>query len=84
MADWPWIKRLIYICGAPLIPALVLVRARKGLQVCFGSIGMLLRIIPAIAASSFVSAIGEAVGYAGLSAKAARNAMTEFEIHREA
>jgi len=84
MSDWPWIKRFIYICGAPLIPAVVLLRARKGLQVCRGSVRMLLRVLPAIAATSFVSAIGEAAGYAGFSAEAACHAMTEFEIHREA
>jgi hypothetical protein len=41
-------------------------------------------VIPALAATTTVSAIGEAVGYAGLSAEAAYQAMTEFEIHREA
>jgi hypothetical protein len=81
---WSWIKRLIYICGAPLIPALVMLRARKGLQACLGSIRTPLRVIPALAATTTVSAIGEAVGYAGLSAEAAYQAMTEFEIHREA
>jgi hypothetical protein len=80
---WSWIKRLIYICGAPLIPAVVILRARKGLQACAGSFRML-RVIPAIAATTTVSAIGEAVGYAGLSAETACHAMTEFEIHREA
>jgi hypothetical protein len=84
MGGWPWIRRFLYICGAPLIPAVVLLRARRGLQACLGSVRMLLRVVPAIAASSFLSAIGEAAGYAGLSAEAARHVMTEAEIHRKA
>jgi hypothetical protein len=84
MGGWPWGKRLIYICGAPLIPAVLLFRARKGLQACLGSVRMLLWVIPAIAATSLLSAMGEAAGYAGFSAKAAHQAMTEYEIHREA
>lgn len=83
MGGWSWSKRLLYICGAPLIPAIVLLRARKGLQVCLQSLRML-RVVPAIATTSLITAIGEAVGYAGWSAEAARDAMTEFEIRRDA
>jgi hypothetical protein len=81
---WSWLKRLVYICGAPLIPAVVLLRARKGLKASMQAARVPLRVIPAMAVTTTVSAIGEAVGYAGWSANNAYEAMTEFEIHREA
>jgi Glycosyl transferase family 2 len=82
MQRWPWPKRLAYFVGSPLIPAVVLSRLRKGLNQARRQSRLPIGTIPAILLATFVSAIGEAVGYALGTGPFAERWMTEYELHK--
>jgi hypothetical protein len=63
-ADWPLLKRLLYVLAAPLIP---IVRLRRGVAVFARSPArrrMLPRVLPTLAAMVVLDGLGELVGYA--------------------
>jgi hypothetical protein len=82
MQRWPWPKRLMYLVGSPLIPAVVLSRLRKGLNEARRQVRLPAGTFPAIFVAAFVSAIGEAVGYALGAGRHAEQWMTEYELHK--
>lgn len=63
-AEWPPLKRLLYVLGAPLIP---LVRLRRGAALLFRSRArrrLLPRVLPVLTAMVAIDGFGELVGYA--------------------
>ena len=77
---WPWGRRLIYACGAPLLPAVYLSRARVGAR-------MARRKAPAgtlatMVAGTVVKAAGEMAGYVLGSGAGAAERMLEYELHK--
>jgi Glycosyltransferase like family 2 len=63
-AEWPPLKRLLYVLGAPLIP---LVRLRRSVALLVrwpARRGLLPRVFPVLAAAVAIDGLGEMVGYA--------------------
>jgi len=63
-AEWPLLKRLLYVLGAPLIP---LVRLRRSVALLVrwpARRGLLPRVLPVLAAAVALDGFGEMVGYA--------------------
>jgi hypothetical protein len=62
--SWPAWRRLVYVCGGPLIP---LVRLRRTLPLVYRTTrrgDLLPRVLPAMLAGLIPHAVGEAAGYA--------------------
>lgn len=79
---WPLHRRLVYFCGSPLIPGLLLLRRRKGLWLAWRSGQLPAGTIPAVVAGVLISTVGEMVGYvlgAGLNSEPK---MLEYELHK--
>lgn len=79
---WSWPRRLVYLAGSPLIPAVILARLRKGLNQARRQARLPMGTMPAIVVAAFVSAMGEAVGYALGPGPFAERWMTEYELHK--
>jgi hypothetical protein len=79
---WSWGRRLLYLCTAPILPALYLRRILAGLRVQRRSRPVPLRTLPLILAASLIKAVGEVMGYARGMRHREDAQMTEFELHR--
>jgi hypothetical protein len=80
-AGWPRRRRAAFALGAPLIPLVRLPRVMADLRRARGGGAPGARILPLLAAGLVLSALGEALGYAGGTARTA--AMTEdMELRR--
>ena len=81
-ARWSWARRLIYFCGAPLIPMLLVVRLREVLAVARQG-GLLPRgTAAAVFLGGTVSAVGEMFGYLVGDRPDVEPQMMEFELHK--
>jgi hypothetical protein len=78
--SWPALRRVLYIIGSPLIPAVRLrwvlgqLRARGRQEMPSG-------VLPAVVVGLLVSAVGELSGYS-LGAGDASHKLSHFEFHR--
>ena len=82
---WPLRRRLTYILGAPLIPAVIVRRHGHEWQLRRRVRELPTLTVPLIGASLLLRAIGEAVGYARRSERAEAEAyarLAEYEIHK--
>jgi hypothetical protein len=79
---WPAWRRLVYFCGSPLIPAVLLARMRKPLRVVVQVTRLPAGTWPAMALGAVISALGEMVGYGWGAGDAAERSMLEFELHK--
>ena len=81
-ARWSWARRLIYVCGAPIIPLLLAARLRDVLAVARGA-GVLPRgTLAALLLGGCISAVGEVVGYLVGDRPEVEPEMMEFELHK--
>ncbi|HVL18197.1 MAG TPA: glycosyltransferase [Gemmatimonadales bacterium] len=81
-ARWSWARRLIYFCGAPLIPMLLVSRLREVLAVARQG-GLLPRgTAAAVFLGGTVSAVGEMFGYLVGDRPDVEPQMMEFELHK--
>ena len=81
-ARWSWARRLIYFCGTPLIPMLLVVRLREVLAVARQG-GLLPRgTLAAVFLGGTVSAVGEMFGYLVGDRPDVEPQMMEFELHK--
>jgi hypothetical protein len=82
-AEWPPLKRLLYVLGAPLIP---LVRLRRSVALLVrwpARRGLLPRVLPVLAAAVAIDGFGELVGYAtGPGSSSSRLGGIEFDRRR--
>jgi hypothetical protein len=79
---WSWPRRLVYLLGSPLIPALLVMRLRPVLAVARRA-GLLPRgTLGALFAAGVVSAAGEMVSYLLGPSADAEPRMTEYELHK--
>jgi hypothetical protein len=62
LGNWSPLRRLIYICGSPLVPPLRLVRVRREIRRTTHA-NLFPRLLPALIAGLAVYAVGEAIGY---------------------
>lgn len=79
---WSWARRLVYFCGAPLIPVVLVVRLRKVIAAARRA-GLLPRgTVAALLVGGTVSAGGEMVGYLLGDRPHVEPRMMEFELHK--
>jgi hypothetical protein len=78
---WSAGKRLLYVAGSPLIPAVLLARLRPAIAA--GSRhGMRWTAIPVLFVGAVFRTIGEVVAYARGSSPASQTRMDEYELHK--
>jgi hypothetical protein len=79
---WTWVRRLIYIVGSPLIPAVLIWRARSNIR--FGAPGQSLPLgtTLGISVGALTKTIGEVLGYLGLTPRSAEHGLTDAELHK--
>ena len=82
MSEWTVRRRLAYICGAPLIPGVLLARSLRAARAVRRAEKLPAWTIPIMVAGAVISAIGEMLGYAGASSAATEQAMTELELQK--
>jgi hypothetical protein len=79
---WSWARRLVYFAGAPLIPAVLVIRLRPVLAAARRA-GLLPRgTLAALLAGGIVSAAGEMVSYLFGPRPDAESDMMEYELHK--
>jgi hypothetical protein len=79
---WSVLRRLVYFCGSPLIPAVLLIRLRKPIGVALREVRVPTGTLLALLAAMAISTLGEMVGYARGAGRTADLAMLEFEVHK--
>src|SRR5436305_3536302 len=79
---WPWRQRLLYLAGAPLLPAVYVSRVRSGVRMVRRSARMPLGTSAAVLLGCVAKAAGEMTGYALGPRPAAEPRMTEYELHK--
>ncbi len=79
---WPLSRRLAYVAGAALIPAVLVWRVLPGVRVTARRHPLPAGTIAAIVAGAIVKAIGELVGYAGGGTASCEMRMHEYEVHK--
>ena len=79
---WSVGKRVVYFCGTPLIPALLLYRLRRVLRAAWRKERLPAGTLPAILAGGTISMVGEMVGYALGAGPSVEPRMMEFELHK--
>jgi hypothetical protein len=79
---WSLVRRVVYFCGSPLIPVVILIRLRKAIGVALRTLHLPAGTLPALVLASLISAVGEMVGYARGADRTADLAMMEFEVHK--
>ncbi len=79
---WSWRQRLLYLCGAPLLPAVYLSRVRAGVRAQRRDAPLPVGTVPMLLVSSFVKAAGEMIGYARGAGPAAEPRMMEYELNK--
>jgi hypothetical protein len=79
---WSALRRLVYLCGSPLIPPLLVLRLRKPLGAARRAGQLPAGTLPALIVGGLVSAAGEMVGYAAGHPGSAEPKMMEFELHK--
>jgi len=62
--QWPAFRRLLYLCGAPLIPMIRSWRIPRHILVAGGHQDLLPGVIPVLSPDLIISGIGEMAGYA--------------------
>jgi hypothetical protein len=81
---WPWRRRLLYLAGAPLLPAVYLSRVVSGVRTVRRSTRLPLGTSAAVLLGCVAKAAGEMTGYALGPRPAAEPRMAEYELHKAA
>jgi hypothetical protein len=79
---WPALRRLVYFCGSPVIPLLLILRLRKVLQAARREGLLPVGTLAALLVGGAISATGEMAGYVFGAALGAERKMMEFELHK--
>lgn len=83
--SWSWGRRLLYLCGSPLLPVLYLSRVRAGIRLQRRQRALPPGTFALLLAGAMIKAAGEAVGYARSSRPDdADGRMREYELHKSA
>jgi hypothetical protein len=79
---WTWVRRLLYVVASPLIPAVLIRRARSNIR--FGASGQTLPFgtMVGISLGAVAKAMGEVLGYLGLTPSWAEGGLTDNELHK--
>ena len=79
---WTWVRRLMYVIGSPLIPAVLVWRARSNIRFGAPSQRLPLGTTFGIFLGALSKAIGEAFGYLGLTPSQAESGLMDNELHK--
>jgi hypothetical protein len=79
---WPHRRRVLFTCGAPLIPIVRFIRIVRHLSRRDGSRHLLPRIMPALFTALLFDGLGEMVGYS-LGPGRAMEKLSDMEFHRQ-
>ena len=79
---WPWPRRLAYAAATPLVPFVLVARAREGVRTAFRDATPPRGTRTAAALGLVARAAGEALGYLGLASAGVERAATEIEVHK--
>jgi hypothetical protein len=79
---WSVLRRVVYFCGSPLIPAVILTRLRKPIGLALRNMRVPAGTLAALVVGTVISAVGEMVGYVRGADHAADLAMMELEVHK--
>jgi hypothetical protein len=79
---WSLLRRMVYLCGSPLIPFVVLARVTAGVRQARRHTRLPWGTLPGLVVAAMIAAMGEMVGYARGVSSAADRRMTEFELHK--
>jgi hypothetical protein len=79
---WTWLRRLTYVAASPLVPAVLVWRARSNIR--FGASGQRLPLgtTLGISVGALTKTIGEVLGYLGLTPRRAESGLTDSELHK--
>lgn len=80
--SWSPLRRLIYACGAPLLPLVLYARARGTVQRLRRTCSLPPGTVPALLIGLTVMALGELVGYARGAAAGPTRRLDEYELHK--
>ncbi len=80
--NWPWHRRVVYFCGAPLVPFLRLRRTLKEIRAAGRAGELVPKMLPALFVGLCAHATGEAIGLA-FGAGHAVQRKADFEFHRD-
>lgn len=80
--QWPWAKRLVYLAGAGLIPAVLFWRAWPSARRVARARRLPWGTFPALAMLHVAKALGEVFGYLGGGSREHEEAMSLYEIRR--
>lgn len=81
-ARWSRLRRMVYFCGSPLVPILLLKRLRTGVSRMYRGGGIPAGTLAAVIAGTILSAAGEMIGYARGTPGNADEKMLEMEVHK--
>ena len=79
---WSLGRRLVYVGGSVLIPAVLLWRVLPGVWKSIRSRHLPLATVPAMIAAAILKSMGELCGYVGAAANYAEHQMLEYEVHK--
>ena len=79
---WSRAKRLAYVAGSPLIPAVILYRLRSTVSALLRERTLPMRAVPALVLGTIVRSAGEAVGYWRGATPDHQPLMDDYEIHK--
>jgi len=79
---WTWLRRLMYVAGSPLIPAVLVWRARSNVRFAAAGRRLPLGTTLGISVGAFTKTIGEVLGYLGLTPRSAESGLTNNELHK--
>ncbi len=79
---WSALRRLVYVAGSPLIPAVMLYRLRDKVALARQDAPLPLGTVATMAAGAVISSVGEMVGYALGVVWGAEWRMAEYELHK--
>ncbi|MFI5398409.1 MAG: hypothetical protein ACHQ9S_22985 [Candidatus Binatia bacterium] len=83
-ARWSRLRRLVYVCGSPLIPLVLLWRIVAGVRRTARRQHLPAGTVPAMILGAVVKAAGEMVGYARGAGASDEARMTDYELHKVA
>jgi hypothetical protein len=79
---WSIPRRVVYFCGSPLIPFLLVARLRNVLGAASRAGQLPAGTLPAVLLGGVISMLGEMVGYVFGTGREAERKMMEFELHK--
>ena len=79
---WSLGRRIVYLCGSPLLPLVFIARVLPGVRRTVNAKRLPVSVLFWIGIGMSIKSLGEMAGYAGWPVEAAEKAMHEYEVHK--